>query len=138
MLEAILCILPPLLLTYRVHYWSHVGTELCVILPCYFSVKGHQNLFPTFFPLPCRQVLLFGLSVPHLYNLLGWKFLCSQFGESTLAKPLLYTSHVILFITIKLRPAMGVSQSHFHPCGFCVLIAHYTELSQCSIPVFLI
>ena len=111
---------PPL--TYRAHCWSHVDAEFCVILPCYFSVKGHRNLFPTFFPLPCPHVLLFGLLVPHLYNVLGWKFLCSQCGESTLDKPVLYTSHVILFITIKLKPAMGVSQSHFHPCGICVLI----------------
>ena len=97
---------PPVPPTYRAHCWSHVDTELCVILPCYFSVKGHWNLFPTFFPLPCPHVLLFGLLVPHLYNVLGWKFLCSQCGESTLDKPALYTSHVILFITIKLKPAM--------------------------------
>ena len=98
---------PPLPLpTYRAHCWSHVDAELCtVILPCYFSVKGHQNLFPTFFPLPCPRVLLFGLLVPHLYNVLGWKFLCSQCNESTLDKP------------------MGMSKSHFHPYGICVSIA---------------
>ena len=102
---------PPPPPTYRVHCWSHVDAELCVILPCYFSVKGHRNLFPTFFPLPCPHVLLFGLLVPHLYNVLGWKCLCSQCGESTLDKPVLYTSQ--LFITIKLKPAMVCPKAIF-------------------------
>ena len=109
--------------TYRAHFWSHVDAELYVILPCYFIVKGRRNLFPTFFPYPCHYVLLFGLLVPHLYKVLGWKFLCSQCGESTLDNPVLYTSHVIVFSTIKLKPPMGVSESHFHPYGICVLIA---------------
>ena len=55
----------------KAHCLSHVDAELCVILSCYFSVKGRRNLFPTFFPLPCPRVLLFGLIVPHLYNVLG-------------------------------------------------------------------
>ena len=114
---------PPPPPTYRAHCWSHVDAELCVILPCYISVKGCRNLFPTFFSLPCPHVLLFGLLVPHLYNVLGWKSLCSQCYESTFDKPVLYTSHVILFITIKLKLAMGMSQSHFHQYGICVLIA---------------
>ena len=104
---------PPPFPTYRGHCWSHVDAELCVILPCYFSVKGRRNLFPTFFPLPCPYVLLFGLLVPHRYNVMGWKFLCSQCGESILDKPVLYTSHVILFITIKLKPAMVFSKAIF-------------------------
>ena len=104
---------PPPFPTYRGHCWSHVDAELCVILPCYFSVKGRRNLFPTFFPLPCPYVLLFGLLVPHRYNVMGWKFLCSQCGESILDKPVLYASHVILFITIKLKPAMVFSKAIF-------------------------
>ena len=109
--------------TYRAHCQSHEDAELWLILPCYFSVKGSRNLFPTFFPLPCPHVLLFGLLCPHLYNVLGWKFLCSQCSERTLDKPVLYTSYMTLFVTIKLRLAKGVSQSHFHPYGICVLIA---------------
>ena len=58
-LGAILCMPPPPppiqcivdhMGTHTVHCWSHGYAKLCVILPCNFSVKGHENLFRTSSP----------------------------------------------------------------------------------------
>ena len=106
--------------TYRVHCWSHVDAELCVILPCYFSVKGHRNLFPTFFPLPCPHVLLFGLLVPHLYNIMYW---AENFYVANVVKVPLINLFCTQVYYNKIKAGYGVSQSHFHPYGICVLIA---------------
>ena len=123
-LGAILCILPPPRLPIGCiidHMWTQSYVSFRLVTSVWKDIKTfspHSSL--------CLVLKFFYLAFQSLTFTIYWaeKFLCSQFGESTLAKPVLYTSYVILFITIKLRPAMGVSQSHFHLCGFCVLIAH--------------
>ena len=56
---------------------------------------------------------------PHLY----WAeyFYVANVVKVFFDKLILYTSFVILFITIK--AAMGFSHSHFDPYGICVFIA---------------
>ena len=88
---------PPL--PYRAHCRSHGEAGLCFILPCYFSVKGCQNLFSHLFPFTLSSCSFIWPFVPS--GLLGWICLSSQCGESTLDKLILNTSYVILFITIK-------------------------------------
>ena len=90
---------PPPPLPYRAHCRSHGEAGLCFILPCYFSVKGCQNLFSHLFPFTLSSCSFIWRFVPSA--LLGWICLCSQCGKSTLDKLILNTSYVILFITIK-------------------------------------
>ena len=81
--------------SHREDCWSRADSELCVIPPCYFRLKGHQKLFlywaEYFYVANVLKVLLINL-------------FCT----------------LVMWLFIPIKPAMGVSHSLFHPYGICV------------------